>query len=205
VKVRLEAQEKSAKDSLARLVSLVANAKQTKAEARVELSELTGKIQTNQDLLNMLPEKCANETLAYEASRKDQQEEMAALKDAIEILYEDSSREALSKSVNFLQVSADKQRAADHLLRLGEKFESPHLTLLALKLDAVLRTTSHILWIRLHKRSEERHRMMLQSVIGVLKNSTRISTTRKGQKIRAHKLSPTVKQREMVWLQSKLR
>jgi hypothetical protein len=129
-----EAQVNSAKDMLARLVGLVATAKVTRAEASSELSDLKAKIQTNQDLLRMLPEKCANATLSYETNKKDQNDEMASLADAIEILHEDSSREAIAKTVNFLQIASVQQQASDDIFLLGEKFQLPKLSLLALEI-----------------------------------------------------------------------
>lgn len=133
LEAKSESHVNSAKDTLTRLVGLMATAQQTKAEASSELSDLRAKIQTNQDLLRMLPEKCNNATVSYERSKKDQHDEMAALEDAIEILSEDVSLEALAKPVNFFQISSVQQQASDDLFRLGEKFGFPRLSLLALE------------------------------------------------------------------------
>merc|ERR1719482_2625162 len=112
--------------------------------AKHDLKNTRKDLSADQKFLVDMKEKCSASDKEFEQRKKDREEEILAIGDALKILTEDSARDLFSSSLGFTQVKTKTREAAlrdqvsDVLKRAADKNADPKLSLLAVsaQLDA---------------------------------------------------------------------
>merc|ERR1719240_1343868 len=106
----------------------------------------------DQKILVDMKEKCSASDKEFELRKKDREEEILAIGDALKILTEDSARDLFSSTLGFTQVKTKTREAAlrdqvsDVLKRAADKNADPKLALIAVsaQLDAFTKVKAAI-------------------------------------------------------------
>merc|ERR1719160_1098603 len=120
--------------------------------AKHDLKNTRKDLSADQKFLVDMKEKCSASDKEFEQRKKDREEEILAIGDALKILTEDSARDLFSSTLGFTQVQTKTREAAlrdqvsDVLKRASDKNADPKLSLLAVsaQLDAFTKVKAAI-------------------------------------------------------------
>merc|ERR1719146_269141 len=120
--------------------------------AKHDLKNTRKDLSADQKFLVDMKEKCSASDKEFEQRKKDREEEILAIGDALKILTEDAARDLFSSTLGFTQVKTKTREAAlrdqvsDVLKRAADKNADPKLSLLAVsaQLDAFTKVKAAI-------------------------------------------------------------
>merc|ERR1719146_7316 len=120
--------------------------------AKHDLKNTRKDLSADQKFLVDMKEKCSASDKEFEQRKKDREEEILAIGDALKILTEDAARDLFSSTLGFTQVktktreAALRDQVADVLKRAADKNADPKLSLLAVsaQLDAFTKVKAAI-------------------------------------------------------------
>merc|ERR1719498_917156 len=120
--------------------------------AKHDLKNTRKDLSADQKFLVDMKEKCSASDKEFDQRKKDREEEILAIGDALKILTEDSARDLFSSTLGFTQVKTKTREAAvrdqisDVLKRAADKHADPKLSLLAVsaQLDAFTKVKAAI-------------------------------------------------------------
>merc|ERR1719160_948251 len=120
--------------------------------AKHDLKNTRKDLSADQKFLVDMKEKCSASDKEFEQRKKDREEEILAIGDALKILTEDAARDLFSSTLGFTQVQTKTREAAlrdqvsDVLKRAADKNADPKLSLLAVsaQLDAFTKVKAAI-------------------------------------------------------------